>query len=342
MSIAEAIAELEKVVGKNDEAQAVEHWVSTGYIPLNMAISGRPNGGWGVGRMYELYGLESSGKTAMATKAMINAQEMGGVAIFIDYERSFDVDMAVNMGLNIEMPYWIYKAPDTWEQGNTYAAQAAAVLRKKNAIPKEAPIVVVQDSIASAVPHSVFEKGENFDMYNMNDTTALARVTSTTLKNMAQFARKDNFVALYLNQVREKPGVIYGDNTTTPGGNAMKFYATGRIQLVRKNVMKKDAAGNDMMDYQMITAKVKKTKLTRPFQQTEWRISFDEYDRPYFDTIASYIQLGKSKKLFGASTRLEWDGKTYHAAQLAAKIEKEGLLSQLEQLVLGDVINKES
>jgi len=222
MSVAEDLAKaLTKGIGENDEKSEVTDWLNTGFPNLNMALSGRHNGGLGFGRLYEMYGPSSSGKTAIATYLMIEAQRRGGVAVFIDYERSFDLGMAVNMGLKDEFPFFIYKQPETWEEGNTQATRAAQIIRESKAIPENAPIFIVQDSIASATPKSMLYdskgKKKEMDELTMNDTTALSRVTSTTLKVVAQLANELNATVLYLNQIRTKIGVLHGDPTCLRG-----------------------------------------------------------------------------------------------------------------------------
>lgn len=210
-------AALDKSIGENEEVQGVKLWINTGDPQLNYCISGKYDGGIPVGRIVEMYGPPSSGKTAEATDLMVRVQKMGGIAIFIDWERSFDVGLAKNMGLNTERPFWIYKTPETWEDGNALAIRAIELIRASGVIPAEAPILVVLDSIASAVPQSVLydSKGNKREMtsFNMNDTSALSRVTSTTLKVVAQTAEFNNATFLYLNQQRTKIGVMFGDPT---------------------------------------------------------------------------------------------------------------------------------
>lgn len=233
-SIEDLCAQLDKALGPNAAKQSVTKFIDTGFPMLNKTISGRYDGGLPFGRLVECYGPSSSGKTSMATQWMVQAQQLGGVAIFVDWERSFDVDLAKGFGLNDERPYWLYAQPKTWEAGNIFAAKACQVIRQNGAIDPNAPILVVFDSIASAVPQSMAEK--EIDTYTMNDTTALARVASTTLKSMAHHASNFNATFLYLNQIRTRPNIAYGDATTTPGGVAMEFYATVRMQLSRRKI----------------------------------------------------------------------------------------------------------
>ncbi|SSP00987.1 RecA/RadA recombinase [Acinetobacter baumannii] len=209
--------DLEKLIGDNEETQTVTNWLDTGDPELNFAISGRYDGGIPYGRIVEMYGPPSSGKTAEATDLMIRAQEAGGIAMFFDWERSFDINLAKNLGLKTERPFWIYKKPETWEEGNVLAMRAVELIRNSATIPDDAPIICVFDSVASAIPQSVYydNKGKKreIDTFNMSDNTALARASSTSLKVIAQTAEKYNATFLYLNQQRTKIGVMFGDPT---------------------------------------------------------------------------------------------------------------------------------
>lgn len=330
------IKELEKEIGKSDTNQEVSQWIDTGFPNLNKVISGKHDGGLGFGRLYEMFAGSSMGKTALATYIMINAQKMGGVAIFIDYERSFDVGMAVDMGLSIKSPFWIYKAPDTWEKGNTIAMQAAEIIRKSGAISKDAPIFIVQDSIASAVPKSTFEKG-GIDELNMNDSTALSRVTSSTLKSVQAHCNKTNATVLYLNQIRSKIGVMYGSPITTPGGAAMEFYASARIQLTRSMIMEGKKDEQELIG-QHITAKVVKSKHTRPFQKAELLMGFSMDGSAYFDHVVVLIDyLIKIGVIPTAGAYIEWDGKKYHRNPFYLKAKEEDLYETLKALIPADL-----
>lgn len=319
---------LDKAIGKNDAVQSVKNFIDTGYPPLNKVISGRYDGGLPYGRIVEAYGPSSSGKTALATQWMVQAQKLGGVAIFIDWERSFDVELAKGFGLNDQRPYWIYAKPKTWEQGNIVAAQACQLIRKSGAIPAEAPILVVFDSVASAIPQSMSEK--EIDEYTMNDTTALARVASTTLKSMAQHAETFNATFLYLNQIRTKPGVVYGDSTTTTGGSAMEFYATVRMSLSRKKIVENKDGGKTFVG-QTIGVKCTKSKLTKPFQECSLDMVYDDNGVARFDAVGStlghLIDLGKVKT---SGPRVVWtDEKNYWRKDLINKINSDGGLAIL-------------
>lgn len=312
---------LYKAIGENDENQEVTQWINTGFEELNRYLSGSHDGGLGFGRLYEMYGPSSSGKTALATRIMIEAQKMGGVVMFVDYEKSFDVGMAESMGLNTSKGKWIYKRPRTWEQGNDDAAKAAMIIRKSGAISTKSPILIVFDSIASAVPQSTF--GKDMSDLNMNDTTALSRVTSTTLKSMALVFDESQATGLYLNQIRTKPGVMFGDPTTTPGGGAMEFYASGRVALTRTKRVKKVTGSEDIMIGQSIRAKVVKSKHTRPFRVADLEMNFRDDDSAYFDDgtiLANYlIKLGLMEK--SSDKRYLWEDKKYTAAAFTKMVE---------------------
>lgn len=310
-----------KGIGDNANADAVKHFLDTGYPPLNKIMSGRYDGGLPYGRLVEMFGESSTGKTALATKWMVEAQKLGGVAGFIDWERSFNIELAKHFGLSDERPFWIYKKPKTWEEGNMIAAKTCQIIRASGVIDKDAPILFVMDSIAAAVPKSVIDK--ELDELSMNDTTALARVTSTTLKSMAQFAEEYNAIFLYLNQMRLKPGVVYGDPRTTPGGKAMEFYSSARLALGRKKMMD-TVDGEKQFVGQEISIQCMKSKFTKPFQETDLRMMFDETGAANFDMIASMIDFLIKKGLVEYSKpRVTWEGSKYYVKQLAEKLSKE-------------------
>lgn len=331
-TINDLIDSLDKAIGKNADEQQVSHFIDTGFPPLNKIISGRYDGGLPQGRMVEMFGESSTGKTALATQWMVQTQKMGGVAGFVDWERSFDVSLAEGFGLKDERPHWIYVKPKTWEEGNTIAAKACKAIRDSGAIDKDAPILFVFDSIAAALPKSQAEK--EIDEYTMNDTTALARVTSTTLKAMAQHCEEYNATFLYLNQMRLKPGVVYGDPRTTPGGKAMEFYATARLALGRQKIMEANGGSKEFVG-QNISIQCVKSKMTKPFQETSIRMSFDEFGAARFDMVFSLLEFLIEKGLIPYSKpRVTWtDGKQYYVKALAEKLTTEGKLSELVALL---------
>jgi protein RecA len=315
-------AALEKAIGNNEETQEVREFLDSGYAPLNMILSGAYDKGLPYGRIVEMFGPPSSGKTALATQFMISAQQKGGVAMFMDHENSFDVGLAKGMGLKDEFPYWIYRRPETWEESNTMAMKAAQLIRTNDYIGEHAPIIVVFDSVASMIPKSVFEKG--IDEYSMNDTTALSRVSSTTLKAINQLSSKLNVTMLYLNQIRTKPGVAYGDPTTTPGGSAFEFYSSVRISLSRARIMEEKDGDKEMVG-QRITLKTTKNKINRPFQDVALNLRFGDKGGAYFDFTGGLLDhLIEKGVVTAAGARVNWtDGKSYFRKALIEKINEE-------------------
>jgi protein RecA len=317
-------AALDKAIGKNEEEQEVKYFLDTGYEVLNEIISGSRNAGIPQGRLTEIYGPSSAGKTALATRLMISAQRQGGVAMFMDHERSFDVGMAEDLGMSVEPGLWVYKTPETWEESNTVMLQAAQAIREAKVIPVDAPIIAVTDSIAACIPKSMMYdpkgKKRGIDELTMNDTTALARVTSTTLKVVKARCREFNLTAVYLNQIRTKPGVVYGDPTTTPGGQAMEFYADLRLALGKK-LVREEQDGDKVMVGLDIGITTKKNKINRPFLECDYQLRFKPDGTPYFDVAGSLIELLIAQKKMPSSGHITWvDGKKYYKKALVAKI----------------------
>lgn len=321
---------LAKVAGNNDAVQNIKIWLDTGFAPLNKAISGKYKGGFPLTRIVEMFGPESSGKTLIATKAMIQAQQMGGIAMFNDHERSFDTKIANQIGLLTgEEDGWIFKTPETFEESVTNTIKIAKGIRDNKLIAPEAPIVVVFDSLASMVPKSKMAK--DVDEQGMNDSLALAKACSAVFPVLTQFIQKYNMLCIVLNQTRQKPGVMYGDPTTTPGGEAPKFYASVRIQLNRKQI--KDKVSGDVLG-QEITANCIKNKVSAPFRKAKWRYMFNADGSGHFDVAGSLLDyLLEAKLIEQTGNRINWDGKTYNRGQLVNKIEAEGTIDQLTALL---------
>lgn len=335
MSAAALAAALLGEIGDNADHASVTQFIDTGSPDLNECMSGRGDGGLPFGRCVEMFGPSSAGKTALAAKWMVQAQKMGGCSGFTDWERSFSQELAVKMGLNPSRPFWLYNKARTWEEGNILAAKAVRMIRASGAIPDSAPILWVFDSIASAIPKSSIDK--EMDELNMNDTTALARVASTTLKVMAQIAEENNATFLYLNQIRTKPGVMFGDPTTTPGGVAMEFYSTVRLSLSREKLFKTENKEKIFIG-QDIKVKVVKSKLTQPFRVSPQRMEFDAEGNLQFNmafsTIENLISKGKLVKE-GSWITFPVDGKKYQGpAALAKHINDNDLHKELAKFAL--------
>lgn len=337
MTSAEDIAKgMAAVIGANDEESTVSRFLDTGYPPLNYAMSSRWDGGMPVGRIIEVAGPPSSGKTAIATSVMAAAQRAGGIAGFMDHERSFSLQLAPKLGLDVTPGHFVFKKPRTFEESVSIAVQAGVYVREKKVISSEAPIVWVFDSLASMVPQSVLfdqKSGKERDpsSRNMNDNTALARATSAHLPAFSQWVEELNICAIFLNQVRTNIGVMYGDPRTTPGGDAPKFYASARLMLNTASKIKK---GTEIIGMQ-ITANVIKNKVARPFLGASWRFVFEKDGTGRFDVERSMVDFLEAEGLLKSPAKgyVTWDGVRVGKEALATRIRAEGKLAELIALL---------
>lgn len=332
-----AMMDFASSMAKFDTPEPEELFLDMGFPPLNKILGGDYTKGFPYGRVAEIYGPAASGKTVLATQAMIRAQQQGGMAIFVDWECAFSEAFAEEMGLNVQFPYFHKITPETFEDGIDMAFEFANQIRQKKPIEADAPIVMVFDSIAAAVPRSVMYDSKGVlriaSSRNMNDNLALAKATSSHMPRIAQMARKFNAVVIFLNQLREKPGVVYGDPTYTPGGKAPEFFSTTRLQVSSKKIME-DAAGGKEFKGRLMEFQTKKSKFTRPFQSIDLRLVYDERGKASFDfttgMIEHLVEVGKLEEKTG---RVTWDGKTYFKSVLKKKLEDEGLVPELYKLI---------
>jgi recombination protein RecA len=279
-ALTRAVQQIEKQFGKgavmklDGAARATADGIPTGSLSLDIAL-----GGVGVprGRVLEIFGPESSGKTTLCLHIVASAQKLGGVAAFIDAEHALDPSWAKRLGVKLDD--LLVSQPDTGEQ----ALEICELLVRSNAVD-----VIVVDSVAALIPRAEIE-GEMGDSH----MGLQARLMSQALRKLTAAISKSRTTVIFINQIREKIGVMFGNPETTPGGRALKFYASVRIDVRRTQTIKEAEVSIGART----RARVVKNKIAPPFRDAEFDIMFDRgisYEGDLIDLAAATNVVEKS------------------------------------------------
>jgi recombination protein RecA len=274
-----ALTQIEKQFGKGsvmklgDAASVPVSVIPTGCLELDIALG---VGGVPRGRIVEIYGPESSGKTTVALHMVAEAQKLGGAAAFVDAEHALDPAYAKNLGVDVDNLY--VSQPDTGEQ----ALEITEALIRSGAID-----IIIIDSVAALVP-----KAEIDGEMGASHVGLQARLMSQALRKMAGIISKSGTVAVFINQLREKVGVMFGSPETTPGGRALKFYSSVRLDVRRIETLK---SGTDMIGNRT-RIKVAKNKVAPPFKTAEFDIYYGEGVSAESSVLMLGVDLGLIKK----------------------------------------------
>jgi recombination protein RecA len=286
--------------------------IPTGALSLDLALG---VGGVPRGRVVEIYGPESSGKTTVMLHIIANAQKAGGLAAFIDAEHALDPAYAKKLGVNLDE--LLVSQPDSGEEALTICE----TLARSNALD-----VIVIDSVAALVP-----KAELAGEMGMATMGMQARLMSQALRKLTSVLAKAKTTCIFTNQIREKVGVMFGNPETTPGGKALKFYASVRIDVRRKDTHK-DAAGNAIGNH--VKAKIVKNKVAPPFAEAE----FDIYYNQGINRSGSILDAGLSHGVVDKKGAwLQFDGELIGQGRDAARLaldERPELAEKITQAVL--------
>lgn len=283
-----------------DAPTVVKRWIDTGSIQLNYAIRNATGGGYPEGRIIEISGLPSSGKSHLAYHAAAMVQQQGGLVVYIDTENATPVQKLADMGVDVRRRF-VYCDSHCTEE--VFSIIESTITKAKQVLEKNIPILVIWDSIAATSP-----KAELDGDYDQNSIGLQARAISKGMRKITGVIGQNNVTLLCINQLRDAIGVMHGDPTTTPGGKAIPFHSSVRIRLGSGNQVK-DKNGNPIGIHTTVT--IKKNKVAAPFRKCEFDIIFgkgiveDEY---LFDEIRSHCKANGPVKRDGVEINVSGEG----------------------------------
>lgn len=302
------------MVGEDAGDDGVPYWVRTGIPQLDYAVGGSNHPGFPCARITEIFGGEGVGKSTLAVWLMKQAMEqIGSISYYQDAERVLTPEIIRGTGINMDKV--LRDQPDTIEE--VFDAQDAIleVLKKK---APDKPVTIILDSIAACSTQAEID-GDMGD----SQMASLARLMSKGLRKIKSPITESKVLSIWVNQIREKMNVSWGDNTTTSGGRAMAFFASVRVQLTKVKTLKKDKGDPYGCTIQAV---IKKNKVSRPLVKAEYDILFIEDEKgnyPKIDVEGAVLDWCKEHKLIGGSTgRYELNGKSYY---------KDGARQELQQ-----------
>ena len=317
-----AISQIDRQFGKGsimklgeDHVPTIENSVSTGCLSLDVALG---VGGVPRGRIIEVYGPESSGKTTLALHIVAEAQKAGGYAAYIDAEHAVDPEYSKNLGVDTED--LLISQPDTGEQ----ALEICETLVRSGAVD-----VIVIDSVAALVPRAELEG-------DMGDTHVglQARLMSQALRKLTGTVSRSNTTVIFINQIREKIGVMFGNPETTPGGRALKFYSSIRMEIRRITSLKD---GGEMVGSR-VRVKVVKNKVAPPFKQTEFDIMYGQgisYEGDVLDLAVSGDIVEKTGAWYSFEDKKIGQGRENSKTYLKENIEVLDLITKKVMSFMG-------
>jgi len=289
--MASVIDKIYKEIGESDFNQDVKDWLDTGLKPLNKRISGHYNGGFPVGRITEIYGGPSCGKTLLATNACIETQKRDGLAIFLDHEHAFSLSRGRKLGLSDDKNLWIYKQPTTAEESFKIIEYVANMIRTEY---PDKYVTIIEDSVASMVTEE--ELNTEYGDENMRTRNSLPMLMSTALKKLSAVVSKTNITLIFLNQTRDNPGVMFGSKEKTPGGNSLKFYASVRIRLSKRGKITIDGSKDGEIIGETVKAQTVKNKVYEPFKECDYTTHFKNGINLVISHIDEAVKLGIIEK----------------------------------------------